>query len=81
MRATTDLTAARASGALDQGVVEDELYAATEANGLVADDGPRQCRATIRSRLSTGLQRPIDLDADERSRSPSARRRRQHDRH
>ena len=42
------------------------LYAAGEANGLVADDGPRQCWATIRSGLSKGLLRPIDLDADDR---------------
>jgi hypothetical protein len=42
------------------------LYAAAEANGLVADDGPRQCWATIRSGLSKGLLRPIDLDADDR---------------
>ena len=30
--------------------------------GLVADDGQRQCWATIRSGLSAGLQDPIDLD-------------------
>jgi hypothetical protein len=70
-----------AAGALDQGEVEDTLYAAAEVNGLVADDGPRQCWTTIRSGLSKGLQRPINLDADERPRSPSARRRRQHGRH
>src|SRR5919197_1775649 len=39
-----------AAGALGQGAVEDVLYAAAEANGFVADDGPRQCWATIRSR-------------------------------
>jgi hypothetical protein len=50
-----------AAGALDQGDVEDELYAAAAANGLVADDGQRQCWATIRSGLCAGLQQPIDL--------------------
>jgi hypothetical protein len=55
-----------AAGALDQAEVEEELYAATEANGLIADDGQRQCWATIRSGLSAGLQQPIDLDADDR---------------
>jgi len=53
-----------AAGALEQADVEDELYAAAEANGLVSDDGARQCWATIRSGLSAGLQEPIDLDAD-----------------
>ena len=70
-----------AAGALEQADVEDELYSAAEVNGLVADDGERQCWATIRSGLSKGLQRPINLHADERPRSPSARRRRQYDRH
>jgi len=42
------------------------------ANGLVAADGERQCWATIRSGLSKGLLRPIDLDADDR---PPRRRR------
>ena len=32
------------------------------ANGLVADDGERQCWATIRSGLGAGLQEPIGLD-------------------
>jgi len=55
-----------AAGALEQGDVEDELYSAAEANGLVAADGNRQCWATIRSGLGAGLQQPIDLDANER---------------
>ena len=50
------------SGALEQADVEEALYAAALANGLVADDGERQCWATIRSGLSAGLQEPIDLD-------------------
>jgi hypothetical protein len=32
-----------AAGALEQAGVEDALYAAVKANGLVADDGERQC--------------------------------------
>jgi hypothetical protein len=44
-----------AAGALEQLVVEDALYAAAARNGLVADDGDRQCWATIRSGLSAGL--------------------------
>ncbi len=53
-----------AAGALDQHDVEDALYAAAERNDLVADDGERQCWATIRSGLSAGLQQPIDLRTD-----------------
>jgi hypothetical protein len=53
-----------AASALEQSEVEDELYAAAECNHLVADDGERQCWATIRSGLSAGLQQPIDLDAE-----------------
>ena len=52
-----------AAGALEQPVVEDALYAAAVRNGLVGDDGDRQCWATIRSGLSAGLQQPVDLDA------------------
>ena len=50
-------------GPLDLAEVEDALYAAAVANGLVADDGERQCWATIRSGLSAGLQKPADLNA------------------
>ncbi len=46
------------------GYAQEELYAAAKANGLVADDGQRQCWTTIRSGLSAGLQEPIDLDKD-----------------
>jgi hypothetical protein len=45
-----------AAGALDQTSVEDGLYLAAEQNGLVADDGERQCWATIRSGLAAGLR-------------------------
>jgi hypothetical protein len=66
-----------AAGALDQVAVEDTLYGAAEQNGLVADDGARQCWATICSGLSTGLLQPKDLDADERPpRGRRSRRRR-----
>jgi hypothetical protein len=44
-----------AAGALDQALVENALYAAAIADGLVADDGDRQCWATIRSGLGAGL--------------------------
>jgi hypothetical protein len=44
-----------AAGVLNQGEVEDALYAAAESNDLVADDGPRQTWATIRSGLGKGL--------------------------
>jgi hypothetical protein len=65
-----------AASVLDQAEVEDALFAAAEANGLVAEDGPRQCWATIRSGLSKGLQQPKDLDADDRPpRVQRARRR------
>jgi hypothetical protein len=57
-----------AAGALEQADVEDELYAAAVLNGLVGDDGDRQCWATIRSGLSAGLREPIDLDAEDRRR-------------
>ena len=53
-----------AAGALEQADVEDELYAAAERNGGLADDGERQTWATIRSGLSAGFQEPIDLDAN-----------------
>jgi hypothetical protein len=55
-----------AAGALEQAEVEDALYAAALANGLVADDGERQCWATIRSGLGAGLQEAIALDDEAR---------------
>ncbi len=60
-----------AAGALEQANVEDELYAAAVRNRLIADDGERQCWATIRSGLSAGLQEPIDL-GDDRTRASDA---------
>ena len=47
------------AGALEQAEVEDALYAAAVANGLVADDGERQCWVTIGSGLGAGLREPI----------------------
>jgi hypothetical protein len=47
-----------AAGALDQATAEDQLYAAAQDNGLVADDGERQTWATIRSGIGAGLQSP-----------------------
>jgi hypothetical protein len=48
--------------------VEEALYGAAERNGLVTDDGARQCWATIRGGISAGLQDP--LDPDDKTRSP-----------
>ena len=53
-----------AAGALEQADVEDELYGAAAANGLLTDDGERQTWATIRSGLGKGLLEPIDLDVE-----------------
>jgi hypothetical protein len=52
------------AGALEQARAEDELYTAAAANRLVADDGERQCWATIRSGLSAGLREPLDLNVE-----------------
>jgi hypothetical protein len=56
-----------AEGALDQHEVEDALYATAGHNGLVADDGQRQCWATIRSGLG-GTAALLDLEATHGSR-------------
>jgi hypothetical protein len=55
-----------AAGVLEQNDVEDALFGAAERNGLVRDDGARQCWATIRSGLSAGLQEPIDWTDNQR---------------
>jgi len=55
-----------AAGALEQQAVENALYDGAEHNGLVGEDGERQCCATIRSALGKVLRQPKDLDADER---------------
>jgi hypothetical protein len=59
-----------AAGALEQTDVEDALYAAVTANGLAADDGERQCWATIRSGLSTGLAQDDQLGLTRHRRRP-----------
>ena len=47
-----------AAGLLDEGQVAEALRRAAERNGLLADDGPRQCEATIRSGLRAGMANP-----------------------
>ena len=42
-----------------RGLDRHALDGAAERNGLVADDGQRQCWATIRGGLGAGLQEPI----------------------
>jgi hypothetical protein len=56
----------RRTDALHHAAVEDALYAAAVTSGLVADDGERQCWATIRSGLGAGLREPVDLNARRR---------------
>jgi hypothetical protein len=46
------------SGWIPSEWVEDYLPRACEANGLLADDGVRQCRATLGSGIYAGMQRP-----------------------
>jgi len=50
------------AGGLELHQVEDELYEAAARNGLVADDGQRQCWATIRSGTSAGMRAPVAVD-------------------
>jgi Bifunctional DNA primase/polymerase, N-terminal len=57
-RASFSLHQLVAGGELDGSDVERELLAATAANGLLADDGPRQVLATIASGRRAGLQNP-----------------------
>ena len=47
-----------AGGALDEGSVRTGLIAACERNGLVADDGARQCEQTLESGLNAGMLQP-----------------------
>jgi hypothetical protein len=56
-----------AAGLLEQADVEDGLYAAAMRNGLVADDGQRQCWATICS----GPDDPWFLTSVSRDRLPT----------
>jgi hypothetical protein len=53
-----------AGGALDQADVEDELYGAAERNGLIAEDGERQCWTTtvvvpVRACSSRSISMPV----------------------
>jgi hypothetical protein len=50
-----DTAADYRASTLDQHAAEDALSGTAERNGLVGEDGPRQCWATIRSGLSKGL--------------------------
>ncbi len=47
-----------AAGLLDEGQVTEALRRAAERNGLLADDGIRQCDKTIRSGLRAGMATP-----------------------
>ena len=47
-----------AAGMLDGDQVSAALLLAAERNGLLADDGIRQCEATIRSGLRAGMANP-----------------------
>jgi len=47
------------------GRVESYLLRCCEANGLLADDGERQCRATLASGINAGMGRPYhDIKAE-----------------
>jgi hypothetical protein len=52
------------SGDLPRDLVEARLYEAAIANGLVAEDGERSVRATIRSGLESGLKKPRARSSD-----------------
>lgn len=45
---------------LDEADISDRLMVACHTNGLVAEDGPRQCEQTIRSGLNKGMLDPRD---------------------
>jgi len=47
-----------AAGMLDEDQVAEALRRGAERNGLLADDGPRRCEATIRSGLRAGMANP-----------------------
>ena len=52
-----------ASGELDQDAITEALVQAATACGLVADDGERAVRATIRSGLTSGMRQPRNRKA------------------
>ena len=57
-------------GALSSSDVEDRLYGAAQASGLVADDGERAVRATIASGLEAGVRQLRDIPAGRRRYRP-----------
>ena len=50
--------------------VEARLYGAAQASGLVADDGERAVRATLKSGLEAGQRSPRDIPAPNHNRRP-----------
>jgi hypothetical protein len=56
------LSAWVAGTSLEQADIEDALYTTAERTGSVTDDGQRQCRVTLRTRLHAGLKQPSDVD-------------------
>jgi hypothetical protein len=57
-RASFNLHQLVAGGRLEADVVREQLFAAAEANGLVAEDGAAAVLATIESGAKAGLQQP-----------------------
>ena len=49
------------AGALSGLEVEERLYGAAQASGLIADDGERAVRATIESDLNGGMKQPREI--------------------
>lgn len=75
-RASFNLGQLVGAGALDEYEVWDRLLEACERNGLLEDDGRRQCEKTIRSGVQGGRQQPRAIPEPRyaRSREPSAPR-------
>ncbi len=57
-RAAFSLGQLAAAGLLDEGQVAAALLRGADRSGLLADDGQRQCEATIRSGLRAGMANP-----------------------
>jgi hypothetical protein len=64
------------SGVIDEKKVIDEMMAACESNGLLADDGRETCLATIDSGLSAGKAQPKGIPERRLIRFPTADRQR-----
>jgi hypothetical protein len=58
------------AGALSGLEVEERLYGAAQASGLVADDGERAVRATIASGLNGGMKQPREIPERNNNRPP-----------